>query len=602
VGDDDPYPGSMLFPLAQATGGLALLAPHLEAALAAHPGLAARVQATWARGLRHVVDRLLAAYLTTTMNQSSHLLVAVEELAHGLAGLPQAPLYRALARASAARFVEAIQPAGWFEEASGPSPSYAGMQHWHLARYLQLTAADPGGEDAAVRGALAASYAFFGATVAVEPDGQRTGGFDFTHRIGTGFEEEQWRGARGMAEGIPEVAAWTAWAFPAAGPAVEAARASLASFAASFGGSVAAVPRSSLLGQASVATSLDSAARVTPAALPFQRPGSFVQPYGAPGAPQLVTVRRELPGGDAWYAAVYVGATAPSYAYSAHYAETRAVPVTNHGVVVEDVPARDDPSTGAATAHSIDVYASSPMLSGGLTLLGSTRFGSAVVGASWSPLTHHGLVAELVAVDGARSRRWARYPTVTLDPALPGADGACARALADQPRLTSSPTTPGEAPGVTTFAELDGDLGLCAARHLRFDDAGVHVRVVVRRIAAGTASPARLFENVPMPTCTRDGCAAAGPTGSAASQRNRKAAGATLAAAPWGFALRDSAGHGLDLVLETPTPGSAHPEGMRHAYYGDELQLGRVELELAAPAAIGDEVEVAYRLLPVSAP
>jgi cysteine-rich repeat protein len=593
VGDDDPYPGSLAFQLPQATSGFARVAPHLAEALG-DPALAADVQRVWGEGLRRAVDRLLPAYLVTTMNQSSHLLVATEELAHGYAGRPEAALYRAAARAFAARFADAADPAGWLEEASGPSHSYAGMQHWHMGRYLALTAADPEGEDARLRDALAASYAFFGATAVREPDGQRTTGFDFAHRIGTGFELEQYRGARGLAETIPSVAVWSDWLYPSEGPGLEAGRAALRGHAGAFGGALDTVPQYSLHGHASRLDTLDVARRPAGLRLPADEVGSFVRVFGAPSSPRLVTVRRERASGDAWYAAAYVAPTAPESIVRAHWGVTRAVPLRVGGVVREDWPASLDAPVGATTEHAIDLYAITPMLSGGLSLFGTTTFGSAVVGTNWSPLTHHGLVAEHDAPDG-RVRSTERYASVTIDPAASGEEFACARAFADL-APTSLDASP---PALTTFAALEEDRGLCVARRLLFGDDGVEVEVRLRRIAPPGATPlARLDENVPLPTCTRPPCG--GPADPARGVlRNRKADGATLTQTATGFALRDASGRGLDVVLETPVPATAHPEGLRSSYYGDELQIGRVMLEVPIPAAVGDEATLRYRLLPV---
>lgn len=597
IADDDPYPGFMAFPLPQSTSGYAAVAPHLAEVFGRTPGLAARIQRVWGEGLRGPVDRMLAAYLLTALNQSSHVLLAAEELAHGLRGRPEDALYRTMARRFAERFAAAASPGGWLEEASGPSSSYAGMQHWHMARYLALTAEDPEGEDALLREALAASYAFFSAATVGEPDGQRTSGFNFSHRIGTGFELEQWRGARGLAETIPEVALWSEWQLPRSGIGFAAARSALRGSADAFAGPIG-IHRSSLHGAADLASSLDSAARPPGLRLPSERPGSWVEVRGASGAPELIAVRRERGGGDAWYAALYVAPTAAAYAYGANWATTRRAPLTRADVVIEDRPAASDPRAGSASTYAIDIYASSPMIGGGLSILSTSSFGSALVAANWSPLTHHGLVAERDEEAGRR-RYWESYESVTLDPAAGGPGGTCARTLTDEPPLSLTPTDPSEPPGVSVYSVLDGDPGLCVVRHLRFNDEGLEVRVVVQRIAPAPALPMdRLFENIPVPTCTRARCDRR-DGGDPLAMLNRKAAGATLAAAPGGFTLRDAMGRGLDIRFDGSVAATAFPEGLRHSYYGEELQIGRIEAPLPLPRALGERVSIRYRLLPV---
>ncbi len=597
IGDTDPYPGSAAFQLAQftrafAAAGPVLAAHRLDATLGAP--LAAAVQRVWAEGLRRVVDRYEPAYLVSTMNQSSHILLGTEELAHGAVGLPFARLYRQLAREYAGRFAAGASPSGWLPEASGPSPSYAGMQHWHMAQYLGLTARDPEGEDPAMRAALAASYRFFGWMTAVEPDGQRTSAFNFSHRIGIGFELEQWQGARGLAETIPEVAVWSAWAFPQSGAAVDAALSSLRSLAGGFGGSVAAIPRLSLGGVADVALSLDSTRRPALALLPAVAPGSSETLLPSPdsgAAPEFLAIRR-----PAYAAALYFGHPAPSSVYAAHWPVTRAVPMTRGGVVIEDVDPRTEapPFGGATTPHTIDLYEPSPMVGGGLSMFATPSYGSGLIATNWSPLSHHGLVAVL-SEGGVLRRFWEDYESVTADRMAAGPGGDCARRFPEAEHRA----LPG---GFSVYGRLEGEQGLCVARHYDFDADRIRVEVVLEREAAPSgATMARLFENVPIPTCTRETC---DDLTGALGNLNRKSRGASIeavASAPSPtFRIRDRDGRGFDVVLEGPRVTAVRPHGLRYSYYGAELQIGRIELDLDVPSAVGARTRVRYALVPAS--
>ena|GEM_PF-1834531 len=596
----DPYPGSIGFQFAQSARAFGAAAPLLPAALPEN-GLGERVRELWTRGIRQFADRWQAAYLVSSMNQSAHYLVGLEQIAHGVADPQVAGLYRGLARAYAARVAKTASVAGWLPESLGPSSSYAGIQHWLMAQYLDLTRSDPEGEDAVLRSALARSYGFFNLATAVEPDGQRTSGFNFSHRIGTGFEEEQYQGARGQAESVPEVATWSDWLFPQSGSALVRRRAALRSLADYFSAPVATIPRNTLHGVADVVLGLDSTARGTILPMPAVAPksGETVLP-APPAAPEIVAVRRA-----SWFASIWVGRPAPSsFYYGASWATTRKVPLTRSDYVIEDIDPRTEsvPIAGMESPHAIDVYQVSPMVGGGLSLFATPDFGSGIVAANWSPLVHHGLVA-VRTESGAPARSWEDYASVTTDRAATGAGGDCARAF-DALEHVSLPL------GLSVYGHVEGDAGLCYARHYHFDDHRLGVRVVLRRTAAAPGPPLeRLFENVPFPTCTRDVCD--DPTG-ATGTLNRKSAGATLSALlPTGgeqaegivpatqrIELRDRVGRGIDVVLDAKRGVVVQPHGLRHTYYGSELQIGRVEIDLEAPTLVGQTVELAYDIAP----
>ncbi|MBM4381414.1 MAG: hypothetical protein FJ086_19255, partial [Deltaproteobacteria bacterium] len=123
IGDTDPYPGFVAFQLPQFTRAFMTTAPALERYLATQGDAAAqlgrRVRQVWADGLRRALDRNAPAYLVSTLNQSSHTLLALAEFARGAEGFPIAALYRREARAFASRFAAEAGPAGWFPEDSG---------------------------------------------------------------------------------------------------------------------------------------------------------------------------------------------------------------------------------------------------------------------------------------------------------------------------------------------------------------------------------------------------------------------------------------------------------------------------------------------------
>ena len=615
VGDTDPYPGSAGFQLSQFTQNFAAVGGKLPLLL---PGdgkngdLGQRVQRVWAEGLRRVVDRHQPVYMTTTMNQSSTFLLGTEEFAHGADGLPFAALYRQVARENGVRFVAEASPGGWLPEASGPSFSYAGMQHWHMGQYLHRSAKDPEGEDKGVREALAASYRFFSYFTAEEPDGQRTSGFNFSHRIGIGFELEQWGGARGVAESIPEVALWSAWQFPQSGPTLTQAYQSVKSLANGFGGPIDGLPRQSLNGEAEVALSLDSKLRPTLPLLPANASGDLdlVVPAAATGKPpELLTVRR-----SAYYAALYIGHTAPRSSYSGHFGTTKAIPLLKGSVNIEDYNPSGETGYlgGGTTPHAIDYYEQSPMIGGGLSLLTTPSYGSAVLATNWSPLTHHGLVAKTASLvtPGTHRRFWEDYEQVTTDRLHVSPGGDCARLFPADEHLTL-PT------GFTVYGRLEGEpqdatetkalvyQGLCYARHYTFADDHIGVRIVLKRIAPSTGGALeRLFENIPVPTCTRAICNMVTGDG---GLLNRKSKGATvtedLTLGKQLLHVRDGATptpHGLDIALPVGRTVTVMPHGLRYSYYGSELQVGRVEIDLSVPVAVGDASSLAYVLTPVN--
>ncbi|HEY3380108.1 MAG TPA: hypothetical protein VGL77_21750, partial [Armatimonadota bacterium] len=201
--DQSAYPGMMGFSIGQKTLPVfALVAPLMPD----------DVRAVWSDAVRHIIDRSYPDNLVTCRNQSSHYLTAYQEFATGSGDAHYLELTRAYAR----RFVQGAHPAGFYIEQCGPDASYIGMTHWHMAMYYRES------QDPTILEGLRRSYRFFNHTVAPEPDGKMLGGFNFNHRIATGFYDEQWGGAKGILDDVlPEVGLW---AGPALSPEKQAAK------------------------------------------------------------------------------------------------------------------------------------------------------------------------------------------------------------------------------------------------------------------------------------------------------------------------------------------------------------------------------------------
>ncbi|AHF89029.1 hypothetical protein OPIT5_00830 [Opitutaceae bacterium TAV5] len=363
--DLDPYPGFMAFPVAQKTFPVYGLAA---------PRMPPEVRDVWTEGLRHIVDRMFAEQLVTTRNQSSHFPLAWQIFANGSGD----PRYAEIARAEARRFIEGQSPAGYHMEATGPDGSYIGMTHWHLAMYYRQSGGDP-----AMLESLRRSYRFFNHTVAPEPDGTMLGGFNFNHRVGDGFFNEQWGGARGILDDVlPESAIWTttaAWKRRAASR-------------------VEALPRT--LQRDLEPNYLALGNLETPRYLywtdkpdlgvtwPACESRSFIRNF----ADELIAVKR--PG---YYATVYVGRPATDKHYIRNRERFRR-------------PLPDDAENRGGEPQPRQI---TPFLGGGLSSFSTPAYGHAVLATNWTPLAHHGLVA--TKADG--TRWWEDYfgTAFTLD-------------------------------------------------------------------------------------------------------------------------------------------------------------------------------------------
>ncbi|HEY3376827.1 MAG TPA: hypothetical protein VGL77_04970 [Armatimonadota bacterium] len=354
LADNDPYPGAMAFPVGQKT---------FPAYALAAPFLPAEIRDIWTDGLRHIVDRGYPDGLVSCRNQSSHFLVAYEEFAKGSGD----PRYADLALAYGRRFVQGLNPAGFAVESMGADATYNGMSHWHMGVYYRET------NDPYMAAALRKSYRFFNHTVAPEPDGAMLGASNFAHRTSGSFNNEQWGGARGIADDLPEVGLWAPRLTPEQQDAqTQKARADLER-------AIASTTRHSDTLDFGTARYLYAGPVNRTGIWPAQEKTSFLRDLDG----ELVAVKR--PG---YYTAIYVGKPAPVPHYIS-YRENFRLPLDNN---VEN--------GGEINGRKV-----TPFLGGGLSLVATPSFGNALLAMNWAPTTHNGLVA--TQADG--KRYWEDY-------------------------------------------------------------------------------------------------------------------------------------------------------------------------------------------------
>ena len=353
VGSDmSNYPGFMAFAVAQKTLPVyALVAPQMPA----------DVREVWTEGVEHILDRLYPESLVTARNQSSHFLVAYQDLARG-SGLPR---HQEMARLYARHWLEGQHPAGFQIEKAGPDASYIGMTHWHEAVYFRESG------DKTILESLRRSYRFFNHTVAPEPDGQMLGGFNFNHRVGQGFDNEQWGGARGILDDVlPEVGLW------AKPRSIGTRERSVAAIQAAL----KQLPEPKMPDNITNPRYFYASKADTTGVWPALEPGDYVRDLGG----ELVAFKRA-----GYFGAVYVGHPAPVDYYIADREQFR-------------LPAPGDAENKGGAANIRKV---TPFLGGGLSLFWTPNYGSSVLATNWSPLAHHGLVA--LQADG--KRYWEDY-------------------------------------------------------------------------------------------------------------------------------------------------------------------------------------------------
>ncbi len=356
ISDMNPYPGNMAFVVGQKTLPVyGVVAPHLPE----------EIRQVWTEGLRHLIDRSFPDGLVSARNQSSHYLVAFQAFADG----SEDPVYQSLARLYALRWNQGQHPAGWHMEATGPDASYIGMTHWHEAVYYRMSG------DRTILDSLAKSYRFFNHTVAPEPDGRMLGGFNFGHRVGDGFFNEQWGGAKGILDDVlPEVGIW---AGPEPSPELRAeqeedARREIRKFLEKPtypGGAALNNPR-----YLHYPETVDRGAK-----FPCLEEGPFIRDLGG----EMVAVKR-----PAYYTYGFTGKPAGGF-YIQQKEDFRA-PFPN-----------DAEENGGA----IDLRKITPFVGGGLSGFWTPEYGHFLLATNWAPTTHHGVIA--TKADG--TRYWEDY-------------------------------------------------------------------------------------------------------------------------------------------------------------------------------------------------
>lgn len=357
--DLSDYPGPMAFALAYKTLPVfRIVAPHM----------APEVRGVWTDGLRRLIDRFLPEYIVSARNQSAHFLQVFQDFSEG-SGEAR---YEDMARQFAHRFVAAAHPSGYFAESGGPDGSYAGITHYHLGLYYRRTG------DARVLEALRRSYHFFNHTVAPEPDGRMVGAFNFNHRIGVGFEVEQYRGARGLVSGsLGEVGAW------AGSPRSPFEERSARQAASKRVNRWLDLPPKGLHSVYLARLDWPGGAPLR-ALFPCVETNRFTRDLGG----ELIAVRRR-----AYYATLYVGKPAPTAFYIRGRTRLRGALGCEERGQLEDA----------------DVKSISPFLGGGLSQFWTPEYGTAVLAGNWSPLVHHGIVA----TSAEKLRFWEDYFATT---------------------------------------------------------------------------------------------------------------------------------------------------------------------------------------------
>ena len=500
--DLDSYPGAMSFPVAQKTFPVyALVAPHMSQ----------EVRDVWTEGLRHIVDRSFPDGLVTCRNQSSHYLEAYQCFANGSGD----PRYFDLARVYARRFAAGASAAGYHMEQSGPDGSYIGMTHWHMAVYYRES------NDPVILAAIKKSYQFFNHTVAPEPDGNMLGGFNFNHRIGTGFYGEQWGGARGILDDVlPEVGLWAMTPKKKKDIAEDAKRLS----------SRLDLPSDPKAHPSDIGTPryLYWHAPNTTGVWPAREKNSFTRNISN----ELIAIKRSN-----YYAVVYVGKAAASPFYISareHFRDPFLEDAENKGAVV-------------------NVRKITPFLGGGLSMFWTPEYGSSILGANWSPLTHHGLVA--TGSDGKRS--WEDYFSTHFV-------------------LNEDPSE------LTITGKIENQPLTYTRRYLLGEqELGVELEVTADKDVQLTS----LQENLPI---------AAGSIKSDGAQIRMNGEDKGQAKADK-FVISDSHGQGVEVVFNEPQWLFVQRNGLQ----SNDLQVARVDVELPAQIRAGQTVRLSYIVRPL---
>ena len=359
--DTDPYTGHPAFTLGQRT---------LPAYGLISPQMPDSIQDIWTEAVRHLIDRHLCDYITTTRNQTAHFLVAFEYFAQG----SQDPVYQSLSQRFARLFVSSQSPAGWYEEAYGPCGSYNGITNYFMSKYYRMSG------DTLMGNSIDQAYDFFNHTIAPEPDDRTLlGGFNFNHRIGEGSFGEQYGGATLLGRGIP-------------GPGIRRKQ------------TQAEITADSLTAVTQITNALNN--------LSGQDPGqwspsyydhylrvsdtsyiwpAYREPFNRNFADDMVAVKTST-----YYTNIFTGHPAG------------ALWQLSSRELVREPRAYETDTNHVYIANTNKV---APLLGGGLSTFWTPDYGTALMATNWSPDFHNGLVATVQ--DSTTRRYWEDYLAIS---------------------------------------------------------------------------------------------------------------------------------------------------------------------------------------------
>lgn len=509
--DADPYPGG--------TASFTLGRKVFPVYRAAMPYASPQVASLWTEALQRVVDRTYPDGLVSTRNQSAHYLLVMDDYAQG-SGLKR---YEQLARRYAQRFVAGASNAGYQMEAAGPDATYIGMTRWHEAAYYVQSG------DATILDSLRKSSDFFMHTLAPEPDGTVRGGFNFAHRTASGFYRSQWGDARDILyDVLPDVALWHR-------PVTDMQQARR-----SVEQGLTREPETHYrwLGQGINIMKFRrfDKSPATAGVWPALQTQDFIRNFGD----ELIAVKR--PG---YFTSIYVGKPAGGF-YIRDREKLRPF-----------YP--NDAENNGGKIGGLNHRPQTPLVGGGMTLLSSPAYGSALLATNCSPLTYHGPVA----VSKEHLRYWADY-------------------LATQFKLDEKAAT----------LSVNGKIEMQPISYQRdytFNPDAIEIRVTYTATTDTTFEA--FFENIPVAMGNFK------PNGALITINGQQMDQTTAREAQ----LRDQLGNGFDLDFESNQLLTIVRNGLIEDWAGKQVQFGRIQVQLPTQWRTGDTTTIKYRLKPVVA-
>jgi hypothetical protein len=510
--DADPYPGGT----ASFDLGRKFFPIYREAIAHASSDVAF----VWTEALQRMVDRSYPDGLVSARNQSAHYLLAMDDFAQG-SGLQR---YAKMARRYAQRFVAGANKAGYQKEACGPDATYNGMTRWHEAAYY-IQSKDP-----TILESLRSSSDFFMHTVAPEPDGMCVrGGFNFGQRTASGFYHSQWGDARSILYDImPDLALWKAYKSP------QTLTSAQSSIRQSWQRPTNEQYRWLGVQISRMAFERFGLEPATGGQWPALEEKDFIRNFGD----ELIAVKR--PG---YFTSIYVGKPAGEFYIRSRTKLRPAYPnnAESHGGKIKGLNHR--PQT--------------PLIGGGMTILSSPDYGSALLATNCSPLTYHGPVV----IDQNDQRYWAQYHATNF-------------------KLDEAQST------LTIDGKVE-DQPVIYQRQYQFQPDQIIVKVTYT--ATDDVNEKSFIENIPV------------------ALGNFKANGAMLTvdgnqvdqAMASTIQLRDNNGHGFDIAFTSTQDLHIVRNGLIEDWAGKKVQFGRVEVKLPASMTKGQAVTVQYAFKPI---